>query len=162
MTGIPLNIDWQQILLHMFNFALLVGGLYILLYRPVRQFIDHRTAYYQSMDEEARQALDRAQQKEQMNELRFAQADEQIAQKQAALLAQSEQEARETVAQAQEQAKKILAQARARAQAERQDLVDQARGEIAVLAIEAAKKAMIEPEHIYDSFLETVEAEAQS
>lgn len=31
--NIPLNIDWQQILLHLFNFAILAGGLYLLLYR---------------------------------------------------------------------------------------------------------------------------------
>ena len=29
--NIPLNIDWQQILLHFFNFSILVGGLYLLL-----------------------------------------------------------------------------------------------------------------------------------
>ena len=34
MTGIPLNIDWQQILLHLFNFTILFGALYILLYKP--------------------------------------------------------------------------------------------------------------------------------
>ena len=28
--NIPLNIDWQQILLHFFNFSILVGGLYLL------------------------------------------------------------------------------------------------------------------------------------
>ena len=35
MTGLPLNIDWQQILLHLFNFTILFGALYILyLYIP--------------------------------------------------------------------------------------------------------------------------------
>ncbi len=36
--GIPLNIDWQQILLHIFNLLILVGGLYLLLYKPVKDF----------------------------------------------------------------------------------------------------------------------------
>ena len=27
MTGVPLNIDWQQILLHLFNFTILFGAL---------------------------------------------------------------------------------------------------------------------------------------
>ena len=31
----PLNIDWQQILLHVLNLALLVAGLYVLLYKDV-------------------------------------------------------------------------------------------------------------------------------
>ena len=34
--NIPLNIDWQQILLHFFNFSILVGGLYLLLFKPVK------------------------------------------------------------------------------------------------------------------------------
>ena len=28
--NIPLNIDWQQILLHLLNFVILAGGLYLL------------------------------------------------------------------------------------------------------------------------------------
>ncbi len=31
--NIPLNIDWQQILLHLLNFVILAGGLYFLLYQ---------------------------------------------------------------------------------------------------------------------------------
>lgn len=30
----PLNINFQQILLHMFNFSVLAFGLYMLLYKP--------------------------------------------------------------------------------------------------------------------------------
>ena len=29
--GVPLNIDWQQILLHLLNFVILAGGLYLLI-----------------------------------------------------------------------------------------------------------------------------------
>ena len=32
--GVPLNIDWQQILLHLFNFIILFGILYFFLYKP--------------------------------------------------------------------------------------------------------------------------------
>ena len=42
--SIPLNIDWQQILLHLFNFAILAGGLYLLLYKPVKRFMEQREA----------------------------------------------------------------------------------------------------------------------
>ena len=47
--NIPLNIDWQQILLHLFNFSILVGGLYLLLFKPVKNFMDKRTKHYQDM-----------------------------------------------------------------------------------------------------------------
>ena len=64
--GVPLNIDWQQILLHLFNFLILFGGLYLLLYRPVKAFMDKRTAYYADMDAEAKRKLaDAERQKEQ-------------------------------------------------------------------------------------------------
>lgn len=43
--GIPLNVDWQQILLHLFNFIILFGGLWLLLYKPVKDFMAKREAY---------------------------------------------------------------------------------------------------------------------
>ena len=60
MTGLPLNIDWQQILLHLFNFTILFGALYILLYKPVKDFMSRRTAYYAEMDSKAEDALKEA------------------------------------------------------------------------------------------------------
>ena len=53
--NIPLNIDWQQILLHLFNFTILAGGLYLLLYRPVKEFMQKRDAYYQGINDQAEQ-----------------------------------------------------------------------------------------------------------
>ena len=58
--SIPLNIDWQQILLHLFNFAILAGGLYLLLYRPVKQFMEQREAAYQKSHDAAQAAEERA------------------------------------------------------------------------------------------------------
>ena len=55
--NIPLNIDWQQILLHLLNFAILAGGLYLLLFKPVKAFMEKRESYYQNMDSEAKQKL---------------------------------------------------------------------------------------------------------
>ena len=42
----PLNIDWQQILLHLLNFVILAGGLYFLLYKPVKEFMAKREEFY--------------------------------------------------------------------------------------------------------------------
>ena len=57
MTGLPLNVDWQQILLHLFNFTILFGALYILLYKPVRDFMENREKHYADIDSKANQAL---------------------------------------------------------------------------------------------------------
>ena len=51
--NIPLNIDWQQILLHFFNFSILVGGLYLLLFKPVKDFMAKREQHYQAIDDDA-------------------------------------------------------------------------------------------------------------
>ena len=63
--GLPLNIDWQQILLHLFNFLILAGGLYLLLYKPVKQFMDKREQTYQAMNDAADQKAQQAQQAQQ-------------------------------------------------------------------------------------------------
>lgn len=35
--NMPLNMDWQQILLHLLNFVILFAILYFLLYEPVKK-----------------------------------------------------------------------------------------------------------------------------
>ena len=42
----PLNIDWQQILLHLLNFLILFAGLYFILYKPVKKFMKKRADGY--------------------------------------------------------------------------------------------------------------------
>ena len=60
--NIPLNIDWQQILLHFFNFSILVGGLYLLLFKPVKSFMEKREKHYADMEAAAKEAEAFAQQ----------------------------------------------------------------------------------------------------
>ena len=60
MSNIPLNIDWQQILLHVLNFVILFGGLYFLLYKPVKNFMAKREAHYAEMAQKAQSELDSA------------------------------------------------------------------------------------------------------
>lgn len=63
--GIPLNVDWQQILLHLFNFIILFGGLWLLLYKPVKNFMAKREAYYKDMDKAAAEKLAAAENEQQ-------------------------------------------------------------------------------------------------
>ena len=56
----PLNIDWQQILLNWMNFVILAGGLYFLLYKPVKQFMAKREEYYQELDQQVQEKLSQA------------------------------------------------------------------------------------------------------
>ena len=70
MSDLPLNIDVQQILLHFFNFAILFVGLYLILYKPVKDFMDNRTAKYNKDKEEAENLLNSAAEKEKLYQRR--------------------------------------------------------------------------------------------
>ena len=56
----PLNIDFQQIFLHLLNFTILFAALDLLLYRPVKAFMDARAAGYAEKDRQARETLEEA------------------------------------------------------------------------------------------------------
>ncbi len=78
MTGLPLNIDWQQIMLHLFNFVILAGGLYILLYKPVKDFMEKRIKYYHDMDEAAQECQDKAIELKHEYEKKLTEANDEI------------------------------------------------------------------------------------
>ena len=58
--NVPLNIDWQQILLHLLNFVILFAILNFLLYNPVKKFMDKRFEYYKGIDDESKKNLQQA------------------------------------------------------------------------------------------------------
>ena len=59
----PLNIDWQQILLHLLNFVILFAGLWLLLYKPVKKFMNGRREKYEKMDADAEKKTAEAEEK---------------------------------------------------------------------------------------------------
>ena len=85
--NIPLNIDWQQILLHFFNFSILVGGLYLLLFKPVKDFMAKREQHYQAIDDDAAAKLREAEEKVRSADERVAALDNELtAQRESCLL----------------------------------------------------------------------------
>ena len=56
----PLNINFQQILLHMFNFVILAFGLYMLLYKPVVAFMKKREDHFADLEKQAQTSCSRA------------------------------------------------------------------------------------------------------
>ena len=74
----PLNINLQQILLHWMNLAILTGGLYFLLYKPVKDFMDKRTAHYQELEEQAADKLAQAELLESQAKAKLEAADDEI------------------------------------------------------------------------------------
>lgn len=152
--NIPLNIDWQQILLHLFNFAIIAGGLYLLLYRPVQKFMAQRIEYYKKIDEEAAAKKAEAVRLEASNKASASKFEKEVSALRADAMKKAESAAAEHITAAQTQAEKIVSDARQQAQAEKSKILAGAQQEIAQLAVIAAEKVL--SENMYTQFANAV------
>ena len=156
--NIPLNIDWQQILLHLFNFAILAGGLYLLLYRPVKQFMEGRQAYYEQLHQQAEQDRAQAQQLKAEYQARLDQADAQIARHRSAAEEDMEQLRLQRTDEARQEAETILNKARESALRERKEILDKASRELVDAAVAAAEEIALKGDgDPYQQFLNLTE-----
>lgn len=155
----PLNIDWQQILLHLFNFVVLFAILYFLLYKPVKQFMDKRTEYYKDLEDEVKANLAESEKvkAEYTEKLSSVEAEivhhKEIARKEldASLEARKKQ--------AEDEAAKIIADARNTAEREREKILKEAQGEIAEMVTTATEKIVSggDTSDAFDQFLSAVQ-----
>ena len=140
--NIPLNVDWQQILLHLFNFAILAGGLYFLLYKPVKNFMDQRIAYYAGMEKEAADKIEQAKAQEQEYQKRLESADLEINRKKEQAAKDAEKIAATILDDANKQKEHILAEAQKAAAHEKEKMIQDAKEEIVGLAMAATVKML--------------------
>lgn len=156
--SIPLNIDYQQILLHLFNFSILAGGLYLLLYRPVKQFMERREAYYEDIHRQAQEDRDQAEQLKAAYQEKLAQADADIAQRRAEAERELDQLRTRQTADARKEAEDILTKAREGARREREELLSKATRELMDAAAAAAEKIVLGAQQDpYGQFLDLAE-----
>lgn len=149
--NIPLNIDWQQILLHLLNFVILAGGLYLLLYKPVKTFMEKRQQYYQEQDAKAAKTLADAEKTAAEVRQQLKNADADAAAKLAAAMQRQLSDARA-------QAEQILADAHAAAQREHDKLLSDAQKELKDLAVTATEKLVLQSDgDAFDQFLDAAE-----
>ena len=160
MSNIPLNIDWQQILLHFFNFSILVGGLYLLLFKPVKNFMDKREKHYADMESAA---VDREKDTEALKAAmaqREAALDAELEEKRAAAAQEAENYMQQQRDAAKAQADKILSDARTAAESERRKIVAEANREAVAIAEDAVEKLLAaQADQAYDAFVNAAEEE---
>ena len=157
----PLNIDPQQILLHMFNLVLLFGILYLLLYKPVHDFMDKREEEYRQREKRTKDALDDAEKLKADYEAKLVEAEKETAIERANMSAAAEAEREKIIAAAHENAAGIVNDAHDKAQKEHDRLIARAQTEIAEYVSKAAEKIVMKEgdlEDDFDSFFESVEA----
>ncbi len=161
--NIPLNIDWQQILLHLFNFIILGGGLYFLLYKPVKNFMDKRTKYYEDMDKAAKDKLAEAEDTKAEFKRRMADAEGEIEAKRVAASKEiAEQNVRE-LQRATAEAEKIISDAKQGAKREYDKAIANAKKDIADMAMTAAEKIVYSSvSDSFDAFLDTAEENGEA
>ncbi len=154
----PLNIDWQQILLHLLNFVILFAILYFLLYKPVKDFMQKRMDYYKGLDEEAMSNLEKAKEKQALYEEKLSNAEDEIMNIKNETFKRTEELNKESILNAQEEAAKIIAQAKEKAQHEYSRIINSAQAQIEEMAIKATEKLIRKQDsEIFDDFLSSVE-----
>lgn len=154
--GVPLNIDWQQILLHAFNLVILAGGLYFLLYKPVTAFMEKRQTYYAGLEADAQEKLRAAEQKEQEADVRLSGMQAEAEQLRAEALKQADAEAAARLAAAEAEKQKLLTAARAQAAREKDAMLREANEQLGTLVSNAVDKLVSEADDPYADFLHTV------
>ncbi len=153
----PLNIDWQQILLHLLNFVILFAILYFLLYKPVKDFMQKRMDYYKNLDEEAKNNLEKAQEQKQLYEDKIANIEEEINNTKKDAFKKTEEMSKEAILNAQNEAKKIISAAKEKAQKEYTKIINDAQSEIEGMVIKATQKLVHKQDtEVFDEFLESV------
>ena len=156
LSSFPLNIDPQQILLHWMNRAILVGGLYFLLYKPVKNFIAKREEHYKELDRRADDRIAQAEQLKAEYGEKLAAADEEIHQARAKAQLAVEQSTQEQLNQARAQAEQIVAQARAQADRIKEQAIHDSQDEIRRMAETAAGRLALQKDP-FDQFLDLAE-----
>ena len=152
----PLTIDLQQILLHWLNFAILTGGLYFLLYKPVTQLMSKREDYYRNLDQQAKEKLAQAQEKLAQAQAKLDSADEEIRQARIKSQQASQQAAEEQLNQAREWAEQIMLHARTEAEHDREEILRSSQRELRNLAAAATRKLALGKDP-FDQFLDLAE-----
>ena len=140
----PLGIDLTQILLHMFNVVLLFGGLYVIIYAPVKKIMQDRENHYKELDEQAQAALAEAEEKNAEAEGRLKELEGEISQQK-------------------RKASLDIATMRSNAEAEAKEsankIIDKAKKDITEMVEEATRKVVLSgnTSEAYDMFLKNAE-----
>ena len=155
----PLNIDWQQILLHLFNFAILAGGLYILLFKPVKNFMEKRENYYKNMDDSASKKLKEAEDIKAQYEDKMKNAEEEITKSRLDAIQEAEALCNQKIEKAKAEAEEITKRASESAALYHDKALADAKRDLALSVAEAAKKlASADESKLYDEFIRSAEA----
>lgn len=158
--NLPLNIDLRQILLHMLNFVILAFGMYFILYKPVKEFMDKRKKIYEAMDDEAKGNLEKSESLKKEYEEKLEIADEEIKKSREKSEIQANADAAAIIEKAQKEAESILNRSKKQAEYESKEALRRANREISEITVNAAKKMIYgDTSEAFDAFLESTKGD---
>ena len=157
----PLNIDWQQILLHLLNFAILAGGLYFLLYAPVKRFMAKREQHYRALDEQTKSDRAEAAALRKAAQEKYDAAEVEISHMRTRVSDEVEAEKQRLLDDARAQARRILETAGKTAELRNKKALADSHDEIRAMAMEAVQKLIINDGSALDQFLDAAESETR-
>lgn len=144
----------------MFNLIILGFGLYYILYKPVKAFMDKREAYYKELDDSANKKNEDADKLLKEYQDKLAKADEEIKDKKNIAMKELDDKVNSELNKAKEDAKRIVEDAKAQGQKKHDELVESANKDICDLAIKATSKLVDKTlDDSYDEFFEAVKKE---
>lgn len=155
----PLNIDWQQILLHMLNFVILAGGLYFILYKPVKSFMAKREQHYKKMNDAAESNRAEAAALRKATQEKYDAAVDEIVHMRTKASDEIEAEKQRLLGEARAEARRILETAGKTAEMRSKKALADANDELRALAMEAVEKLLINDGSALDKFLDAAESE---
>ncbi len=162
----PLNIDYVQILLHMLNFVILAGGLTLILFNPVKKFMNERKRRFEEQEEKNRKDAEENERLRAEYEQRKADFEKEMADMRRKTEKETADAARAYIESCRKEAASILEKAERDAEKHKEQILDSAQTEIGEFVIGAAQKLLGDtatPERtkdLYDAFLRQSEADA--
>ncbi|HHT82869.1 MAG: F0F1 ATP synthase subunit B [Christensenellales bacterium] len=138
ICAMPLGLDFVEILLHMFNFALLLIGIRFLLYKPIKKFMAKREEEYKKAEEDKKKAEVEAQIKKKEAQLLMDEAKQKAVKISEEAAAAVEARQKEIIESAHQEAEEILEKARQEIQHEQQKAKEQMIYSVAELAADIA------------------------
>ncbi|MBR4182738.1 MAG: ATP synthase F0 subunit B [Lachnospiraceae bacterium] len=155
----PLGIDFAQILLHLFNVVILFGGLYILLYAPVLDFMKKREDHYKGLEEEAERKMSEAMEKNAEYDEKMSKLDAELTAKRAEAEKELQQLRHDKEQEAKAQGAKILEKAEKTANEQRRLILQGAKDDVKKIVELATQKIVLEntQDANIDAFLEEAE-----
>lgn len=158
-----MNLNFSDIVQHLVNILVLYALLRLLIYKPVRKFMDARAARVQAQLDEAERMHAQAHEDSEQAAKRLAEVEDEAHRKLVESNRSASEEAAAIAAQAQEEARAILDKAKAEADQQRAEIQRRLQPEIADMAVEIAEKLLsrevneADNRAIIDSFFESLE-----